>query len=162
MEGIVHPSGSTCLPALRRESAMATKSEGRLLKPQRVSLLSNRWNPYILQPSTILMCSILRSSSSISTVGARQRKSLIFRGILVEFLDEPSVCPGQELRGNIGTSAVSMTGRGGDSERRNASTAGFVLSGADFVPVWTERIRDVVLRWRLGSILYCISLSNGK
>jgi len=143
---------------------MATKSGGRLLKKktQRVSFPSNQWNPYILQPSTILMCSILRSSSSISTVGARQRKSLIFRGTLIELLDEPSVYPGQELRGKIGTSAVSITGRGGDSERRKASIAGFVRSGTDLVPAWTERMRDIVLRWRLGSILYCVPLSNGK
>ena len=139
---------------------MAMKLGGRLLKPRRVSLLSNRSKPYILQPLTILMCSMLISSSSISTVGARRRKSLIFRGILVEHVDEPSMCPGQELRGNVGTSTVSTTGKGGDSERRKASTAGFVRSGTDLVPTWTERMRDIVSRWRLGSILYLTSLFN--
>ena len=28
------------------------------------------------------------------------------------------------------------------------------------MPTWTERMRDIVSRWRLGSILYCISLFN--
>lgn len=59
----------------------------------------------------------------------------MLRGILVEFVDEPSVNPGLELLGNIGTSTVLKTGKGGDSERRNVSTAELVRPGTDFVPI---------------------------
>ena len=145
MEGTIRPPGSTYLPALRRELATGIKPGGKPLT-HRVNLLSNRWNLYVLQPSTTFMCSILKSSSSISTIGARQCKSLILCGILVELVDEPSVNPGQELRGNIGTSTVSTAGKGGDSERRNASTEEFVWSGTDLIPIWTERIMDTVSR----------------
>ena len=53
---------------------------------------------------------------------------LMLWGIFVEPVSESSLNPGQELRGNIGTSKVSTVGRGGDSERRNASAEEFVRS----------------------------------
>ena len=61
--------------------------------------------------------------------------SLMLLGVFVELVAESSLNPGQELRGNIGTSRVSTIERGGDSERRNSSAKEVVRSGSGFVSI---------------------------
>lgn len=70
----------------------------------------------------------------------------MLRGILVGLVDGSPLRPGQQLRGNIGTSTVSTAWRGGDSERRNATTEEFIRSGTGFVFIWAERIRVTASR----------------